>query len=169
MAGIGEEKGPVLYGSALQSRIDAWKQVDGRMKVIDELLAKGDLKSISPSLDRAKKSIKVAEGYLEKAKKNLVIELYDIALMTAYSCIFHAARAILFREGFAERSHVAIYLYLKEKHPYLGREFIEGFNTYRSMRHTAAYGLDTIISEKDAKEAINFAAKFLNRIKEIVR
>lgn len=88
------------------------------------------------------------------------------AILTAYSCMFHAGRAILFMDGIQERSHKALCDYLKQKHKDLGTEFVNTFDAYRELRHAVAYGLDTVTRKEDAQKAINSAVIFLKRVKE---
>jgi len=69
----------------------------------------------------------------------------------------------------SERSHFAIYEYLKEKHKPLGIEYINSFNLYRKLRHSVAYGLDSVVRKDDAKEAIDFAEEFLSRVRNYLK
>jgi len=130
------------------------------------LFKEGFLKKIPASTERAKKSLEVADKYLDRARKNFDIQLDDIAVIAAYSAAFHAARAVLFVDGVAERSHFAIRDYLREKHPKLGIGLIESFDLYRKLRHSVAYGLDSAVAQKDAKDAIDFSEKFVAKVKE---
>ena len=136
---------------------------------VEELFREGLLKKVPPSKERADKSIKIAERYLNSAEKSFDSSIDDMAIVAAYSAVFHAARAILFLDGTAERSHVAIYEYLKEKHKSLGSGLIETFNLYRKLRHSVAYGLDTIVETKDSQEAINFAVEFIKEVKKYIK
>jgi len=58
---------------------------------------------------------------------------------------------------------------LKEKHKGLGAENIASFDLYRKLRHSVAYGLDTVVGKDDAKEAILFAEEFLNKVKAYLK
>jgi len=136
---------------------------------VEDLLREGMLKRIPPSRERAVKSLIVAERYFTSAKKSFDARIDDMAIVAAYSSVFHAARAILFLDGMAERSHVAIYEYLKEKHKALGTDAIETFNMYRRLRHAVAYGLETQVSAKDSQEALNFATEFIEKVKKYVK
>lgn len=136
---------------------------------VDDLLRQGYLKRIPPSEERARKSVAVAEKYLSQAKQALEAEMIEMAVLAAYSCVFHAARAILFRDGVGERSHFAVYEYLKEKHRGLGADKIDSFNLHRRFRHSVAYGLDTEVSEGDASESVKFAESFLKKVKEYLK
>ncbi|MEW6748848.1 MAG: HEPN domain-containing protein [Candidatus Micrarchaeota archaeon] len=136
---------------------------------LDELFREGHLKKIAPSRERAEKSIEVARRYLHEARKNLEIDISDLAVIASYSSVFHAARAILFVDGIAERSHFAIYAYLKEKHKDFGEGLINAFDVYRKLRHSVAYGLDTQVGKEDAKGIIEFADEFIGKVKDYLK
>ena len=138
------------------------------MTKTEELFAEGLLKRASPSLEKAEKSIARAEKYLEKARKVFDAGMDDVAVLLAYSSAFHAARALLFKDGVSERSHYAIGEYLKEKHPEIGKGAINTFDLYRNLRHTVAYGLDTSVGAKDSASSLEFAREFLAKAKKLV-
>ena len=75
---------------------------------IKECLEKGLIKKDKPSLDRAKQSLEIAKLKLDKAKELLKLNILDMAEVNCYSSMFHSSRALLFRDGFRERSHYAI-------------------------------------------------------------
>ncbi len=110
-------------------------------------------------------SLETAGRYLAEAGKDFDVGSDMSAILTAYSCMFHAGRAILFMDGVQERSHKAICEYLKLKHNDLGVTYVNTFDTYRELRHAVAYGIDTITRKEDSKKAINSAASFLERVK----
>lgn len=136
---------------------------------LDQLFEEGLLKLIPPSPERVRKSLQVSQKYLEEARKSLDAGANDLSVIGAYSSIFHAARAILFNDGVAEKSHFAIHDYLLERHPNLGKESINSFDLHRKLRHSVAYGLDSEIGEEDAQEAINFAQDFLQKTKKYLK
>jgi len=135
---------------------------------IDKLFREGHLKKIPPSIERADKSIATAERYLSEARKTLEIGVHELAIIAAYSAIFHAARAILFLDGVGERSHFAIFEYIREKHGDLGEELVNSFDLFRKLRHSVAYGLDTHVSQDDTEGIIGFAEDFISRVKKHV-
>ncbi|MBU2561870.1 MAG: HEPN domain-containing protein [Nanoarchaeota archaeon] len=137
---------------------------------IEQLLEKGSLKKARPDKEKAIQSIKVAESKLEESERSLAAHLYESAVVFAYMAMFHAARAILFQDGYTEKSHFAIAVYLQEKHPAkLGLDLINKFNTQRVMRHEGLYGLDTDFKKEDAELAIKDAKEFLKKIKELIK
>lgn len=56
-------------------------------------------------LEKSKRSLEVAASKLEEAEKAFKHELFDATIVLSYTAIFHAARAILFRDGIIEKSH----------------------------------------------------------------
>ena len=136
---------------------------------VDKLFKEGHLKKIPPSAERAKKSIIVAERYLSEARQNLLMGIHDLDIIASYASIFHAARAILFVDGVAARSHTAIHDYLKEKHGDFGEDLINAFDLYRRMRHSVAYGLDTEAGKDDAEDIINFANEFAVKVRRYLK
>jgi uncharacterized protein (UPF0332 family) len=133
---------------------------------LEELFKEGLLKGIPKSADRARKSLEAADEYLKEAKVAIGAGANAVGVMGAYSCAFHAARAVLFLDGVAERSHVAVYEYLEERHPELGSGQVSAFNLYRKMRHSVAYGFAVKVKEEDAKEALKFAEEFCENVKK---
>lgn len=136
---------------------------------LDRLFKEGHLKKIPPSGERAKKSLEVSGRYLSQAEQTISIGAYDLAVIAAYSSIFHAARAILFVDGVGERAHFAVCEYLRTKHKDFGEEMISAFDMYRKLRHSVAYGLDTQVKKEDAENIVEFSSDFLSRIKRYLK
>lgn len=110
---------------------------------IAECLEKGLLKQESPSVGKAKKSITIAQRKLESAKILVKLHILDMAEINIYAAMFHASRAILFKDGFKEKSHYAVYVYLSEKyHDKIPQKFLNELNVLRLDRHEIFYGLD---------------------------
>ncbi|MDO8553523.1 MAG: hypothetical protein Q7S22_01845 [Candidatus Micrarchaeota archaeon] len=66
---------------------------------IEEMFKQGFLKKIPPSRERAQKSLETADRYITEAGKDFNVGSDMSAILTAYSCMFHAGRAILFMDG----------------------------------------------------------------------
>jgi len=122
------------------------------------------LKRTSPDRENALRSLELSRSNIEDAIENMSIHRYRVVAISSYSSMFHAARAILFRDGIKERSHECIPVYLKEKYPEL--EILSNIlDSYRRFRHDAIYGLDFAIDEKEAKAALDSAKEILEKIK----
>jgi uncharacterized protein (UPF0332 family) len=129
-----------------------------------ECFQKGLLKRTSPDMENALRSLKLSRSNIEDAIENMSIHRYRVVAISSYSSMFHAARAILFRDGMKERSHECIPVYLKEKYPEL-ETLANILDSYRRFRHDAIYGLDFAIDEKEAKAALDSAKEFLEKIR----
>ncbi len=129
-----------------------------------ECFQKGLLKKTSPDTENAARSLKLSMNNIEDATANLSIQRYRVVAISSYSAMFHAARAILFRDGIKERSHECIPVYLKEKYPELETQ-ANVLDSYRRFRHDAIYGLEFVMDEQDARAALNSAKDFLEKIK----
>ncbi len=120
-----------------------------------------------PCIEKARLSLETARRYIKKGKDNLEIGNYDISMFCCYTAMFHAARALLFKDGVKERSHVCVVLYLKSRYADLRHE-ANLLDAYRRIRHTALYSLEFTIAEEDVKDAIKNALLFHKKIKGLL-
>lgn len=88
---------------------------------LDECFKKRLLRRERPDLEKCKRSIEVAAAKLDGAQRTFKHGLPDATVVLAYTAMFHAARAILFRDGVVEKSHICVVEYLKEKYVKPGR------------------------------------------------
>ena len=83
---------------------------------INECIRQGLLKKIEKDDKKAVRSIGISKMKLSKASKLLDNGFVEDSVINSYAAMFHASRAILFMDGFKEKSHYAIYVYLREKY-----------------------------------------------------
>ncbi|MEW6069250.1 MAG: HEPN domain-containing protein [Candidatus Thermoplasmatota archaeon] len=144
------------------------------MKLLSELdkyLEKGLIRKTLPSKEKAIKSITKARKWLNEAKKNFEFGLFDSCLISSYSSMFHAARAILLKDGFREKSHYCIARYLEEKYVNAGkldRTVVDLLDRFRELRHEDLYGLESFATKGDAEEAIKNAEIVLRELKRLI-
>ena len=131
---------------------------------MSECFQKGLLKKTTPDMENALRSLDLSKSNIEDAIENMSIHRYRVVAISSYSSMFHAARAVLFRDGIKERSHECIPVYLKEKYPQL-ETAANILDSYRRFRHDAIYGLNFTIDDREAKAALNSAKEFLETIK----
>lgn len=134
----------------------------------DKCIEKGLLREIPPSREKATQSIEKEKELFEEAKANLKEERINSAVIVAYMAMFHAARAVLFKEGFREKSHECIIRYLEEKHPEIGSEQIEALERYKSERTHTQYDVSYNPTEEQAEKMIKFTEKFIHIIEELI-
>ncbi len=85
------------------------------MSDLNRLVGK-DLQRIEPDIGKARKSLEISAKYLEKANSIFRMHIYDVALLVGYNSLFHASRALLFKDGYKDRSHWSIIEYLRIKY-----------------------------------------------------
>lgn len=129
-----------------------------------ECFQAGLLKRTSRDMENSARSLKLSMNNIEDAVENLSIHRYRVVAILSYTAMFHAARAILFRDGIKERSHECIPVYLKEKYPEL-ETLANILDSYRRFRHDAIYGLDFVMDEEEAQAALDSAKEFLEKIR----
>ena len=59
----------------------------------------GLLRKTKPSKQFALKSLDTSKSYIENAKDNLNLKNYNLVIFCSYTSMFHAARALLFKDG----------------------------------------------------------------------
>lgn len=129
------------------------------------------LREERPDPRRSERSMEVSEAKLEDAEKALRAGLPDATVILAYTAMFHAARAVLYRDGIVERSHVCLIEYLKERYVKTGRmseALVNTLDSARVDRHETLYGLEVRSSEREAKYSLRRAKEFLSMVKTIL-
>ncbi|MCK5283158.1 MAG: HEPN domain-containing protein [Nanoarchaeota archaeon] len=117
-------------------------------------------------------ALKLAERDIKTATDVYNNRDYDWAFSIAYNAMLQAGRSLMFSEGYrpiGEAKHVSVIEFVKTK---FGKEFAEKilflFNKIRKKRHVAVYEQVNIISEEEAKNALNTAKEFHKKVKEII-
>ena len=141
--------------------------------MIEEWIEKGLLIQSMPDPQKAESSLRLAGAKIKTAGKEFEAGIYSSAFLSAYTAMFHSARAILFRDGFKERNHYALYLYLRERYiKKLGLAYVNELNNFRTIRHKVIYGDDELhtreVQEAEAESAIRVATEFLGAIRKLL-
>jgi len=136
-----------------------------------DCIEKGLLRKIPASEDNALRSLNKAERWLNEAEKSFQGEAYDSSVLSSYLAMFHSARAILFLDGYREKSHVCVARYLEEHYANkkkLEKKWVELLDHHREIRHDDQYDLSFYSSDEEAKEALESAGQFLQRMKHLL-
>jgi len=142
--------------------------------MIEDLIKKGLLVKMQQDEQKASSSLELAEGRVEKGKAELKVEFFDDALLSAYTSMFHSCRALMFRDGFKERSHYAVCEYIREKYPdKIEAKYINELNILRTLRHKIIYGDENLlpkeVQEAEAESSIKLAEGFLAAVKKLLK
>ena len=138
---------------------------------VEECLAEGLLKKTDPDRKKALRSLELSAHKIEIAKRELKAGIYENVVISAYTSMFHSARALLYRDGYKERSHYAIFVYLNEKYTdKMERRYLHEFNSLRMERHELMYGLEKLpeILKAEAESVVEIAEGFLEQVKKIL-
>lgn len=139
---------------------------------LDTCFEKSLLIKTTADITKAQNSLKTSEHKLELAKKESKAEIYEGALVSIYSSMFHCARALLFKDGIKERSHYAVYVYLKEKYSdKIPSEILSSFSAYRLQRHELLYGFleeNNNPRQEEVEDALKVASAFIKTIKKLL-
>lgn len=137
-----------------------------------DCIEKGLLRKIPASKEKGEYSLRAARKWLEEAEKSLENGTYNSSSIASYLTIFHASRAILFIDGYREKSHYCITRYLEEhymKKGLLEKEWIQLLDFQREQRHDTQYELNYSISQDEAKNSLNTAKKVLERMERLIK
>jgi len=139
------------------------------IQTIEDCLRERVLRKISPDTEKTKKSMSIAKDRLQRAEQLLSTSFFDYVILSAYMSMFHAARAVLYRDGIQEKSHYAIFIYLKEKYgKQVSSAILNLLNIHRTQRHEAMYGVEFTPSKEDAQSAVEDAQLFFETMKKLL-
>ena len=134
------------------------------MNEFERCLKERRILKIAASNEMIKKEIEGAKYDLLSAEESIHDEDYKWASVQAYYSMFHAAKALVLKKGYREKSHFCLLIALKElyvKPKELDLEFTDNFEMSMDIRHEADYAL--LFDEERAKIAIENARKFLEK------
>lgn len=86
--------------------------------------------------------------------------------------MFHAARTILFLDGFREKSHACVARYLEEKYVKTGKldnKWVELLDHSREIRHNDQYDLSFFSTKEEAERALGSARDFLSSMEDLFK
>ena len=135
-------------------------------------IEEGLLRKIPPSKDKAVQSLKKAHEWSKDAEKSLKAGAINSSIQASYLVMFHAARSILFFDGFREKSHACVARYLEEKYvktDKLHKKWVELLDHNREIRHNNQYDLSSFSTEEDAEKALKSAMDFLDAIEVLFK
>ena len=137
----------------------------------NECLKKGLIRKTVPSKEKARKSLEASIKWLEEAEKNIESNALRSSLLSAYLAVFHAARSILFFNGYREKNHACIARYLEEnyvKRNFLESKWVEMLDHFGEIRHTDQYSFNFFTSGEEAEDTIEKSKEFVARMKRLL-
>ena len=139
---------------------------------VGDCLEKRLLRRERPDALKAKKSLETAKLKLTEASELAEAGFPRVALVTAYSSMFHSARALLFRDGFVEKSHYCLVEFVRENYAKKGLVepgLVTVFDALRQERQDVMYGFgEAKVKAKNAEFAIENARKFAKAVEKLL-
>lgn len=137
-----------------------------------KLLDKGLIHVYRGSKAQAEKHLQLAQRDIKTSRK-IMAEDWDWAFSIAYNAILQAGRALMFYKGYrptsGEGAHAVVVQFAEIT---LGENFeneVKIFNKMRKKRHEVMYDVAGIISQSEAKQALEFAIKFVQIVRDYIK
>jgi len=129
------------------------------------------LRKEKPDPKKSERSLEVANSKLERAYDLFNNEFYEESLVTAYTAMFHGARALLYRDGVVEKSHVCVGAYLRDNYSStLGQDRIGWLDSARLERHESFYGLETPkLNKEEVEDVLEKAEMFIESVTALLK
>lgn len=115
------------------------------------------------------KELEIAKNDWETAKESLTENNYKWSIIQSYYSMFHTARALLYNQGYRERSHYCLVIAIRELYVnknLLSCTLIEALQIGKTLRENADYYAD--FSQTGAKNMLSKAKEFLEKSKELL-
>jgi len=116
-----------------------------------------------------KKELLVAKSDLSDAKAGYENERYKWSTIQGYYAMFHAARALIYSQGYREKSHYCLAVALRALFADEGKmdaQLVRDFFNAMNLREAADYEAD--FSQSGAKAVIASAEKFIEKTAAIL-
>ena len=134
---------------------------------LKDVIEKGHLREIEPNIEFAFKEWKESELDLKTASSELKAGGFKWSIIKSYYSMFHAAKAVLFKAGFREKTHYAVVFVLQDfaEKGLLEQKFIEDYKAAIFAREQADYHYSH--SRETALQMLEIAGEFIAEMKKL--
>jgi uncharacterized protein (UPF0332 family) len=139
------------------------------MNEFERCIKEHHLLKIKATKEMIDKEITSAEYDFLRSKESIRDEDYKWASVQAYYSMFHAAKALVLKKGYREKSHYCLIVAIRElyvKDDIMNDELADTLELCMHLRHDADYGL--IYDKESAETAIRYAQQFLSVAKKLL-
>lgn len=137
-----------------------------------DLITKGFLKKENIAFSQINKVLKKSNQNLKSSKILLKNKCEEESFELAYEAMLVAGRALVFSYGWRPRMIGSHKIVIDFTERVLGKDYnilVKKFDRMRKKRHHLIYESDLGVSLTEAKQAINNAEEFLDKIKKIIQ
>jgi len=139
------------------------------MNDFERCIKERHLLTIKATKEMIEKETTSADYDLSRSKESMRDEDYKWASVQAYYSMFHAAKALVLKKGYREKSHYCLIIAIRElyvKDGTMNDELADTLELCMHLRHDADYGL--IYDKESAETAIRYAQQFLSVTKKLL-
>ena len=134
-------------------------------------MRKGLLRKMEPSRENGIRSLDLAREWLGESDVSIRSGAVHSAISAGYQAMFHAARAVLYVDGYREKSHYCVSRYLERyvESGELGKEWVGFLDRVRDIRHSDHYDLNFVNTSEDAVNVNGIARSFIERMDRLLK
>jgi len=110
--------------------------------------------------------MRAAYKWLEDSERSLKAGAVNSSVLASYLSMFHSARAILYMDGYREKSHYCVARYLERyvAADQLEARWVDLLDHYRAQRHESQYRFNFVATVADAEASLKTAIEFVARM-----
>lgn len=116
--------------------------------------------------------IKLAKNDFKHANMDLDEGFYRQAVVSAYYVVLSSSRALLLKKGYSPKSHSGVFVLLNDnfvQKDLLPKNYSKIIGNLFRDRLDANYNAQVDFTKKDAKEAIEFAEEYLEKVLKLIK
>lgn len=125
------------------------------------------LKRVEPAAEVGARSLKLAKGWLKRAKDSNILGYRDLAVIASFTSMLYAARAILLRDGVKEKDDCGMIEYLRKRYPQL-KGHAASLEQYGRLALAIQRDPDMSVGRSDAKAAMNTADELIKSAEKML-
>jgi len=141
------------------------------LTTLEECFTEGKLQTVHPSEEKAQESLAAARENPAEAQEALKNGIMRAATNSTSVALFHAARAILFRDGIREKSHFCLIQYVNTyvTSGKLESKWVAFIGSMRSKRDVNQYGFEPPASTDEIETSLQVTAQFIDRMDSLLK
>jgi uncharacterized protein (UPF0332 family) len=140
-----------------------------KLPEFDDCLQKGKIVRFPAAKKLASKELDVAREDLKTSQQSLKQKSYKWATVQAYYAMFHAARTLLYHQGYREKSHYCLILAMKAFYVSKGvleMRLVESLQMAKALREGADY--ENTFDPESAKALVAQAQEFVQVAESVI-
>lgn len=136
---------------------------------LEEAVEKGLIEEIARDRKLVEKELRESQRDLQKAEKDFEEGDYKWSIVSAYYSMFHMTKAVMFEEGYREKGHLAILIFLD--HLIMKGELRGKYKNYYKSAKDSREGADYsyVYSREKAEEILEYAKEYNSKLEKLAQ